>query len=179
MLIVPLPGSQEGVVARRSVDGATERADNLGNQSSVVRRLRAGLVTPHSGGLGKLSGPTMGLCLEWLDAVRMKAGVSLPDRGPRRDPSAPGSTAPGTEIAAGGAPRGARAPQRARHLLKAASFGAPHPPLEGGKESESKDRRTRRLDKKHGDTRSSPHHQGKPPQRKCARGLNPSPGGCD
>ncbi len=100
MLIVPLLGSWEGVVARRSVDGATERADDLGNQSSVVRRLRAGLVTPHSGGLGSLSVPTTGDCLEWLDAVRMKAGESLPDRGPRRDPSAPGSTAPGTEIAA-------------------------------------------------------------------------------
>jgi hypothetical protein len=62
-----------------------------------MRRPRARLVPSHPGGLGQPSGPTMGICLEWLDAVRMKAGESRPDRGPRRASSAPGSTAPGTE----------------------------------------------------------------------------------
>ena len=36
-------------------------------------------------------------CLEWLDAARTKAGESLPDRGPRRAPSAPGSYGPGEQ----------------------------------------------------------------------------------
>jgi hypothetical protein len=36
-------------------------------------------------------------CLEWLDAARTKEGGSLPDQGPTRASSSPGSTAPGTE----------------------------------------------------------------------------------
>src|SRR6185312_6450187 len=40
--------------------------------------------TLHSGGLGSPSAPTTRGCLQWLDAVGMKAGESLPDRGARR-----------------------------------------------------------------------------------------------
>src|ERR1019366_7641671 len=52
----------------------------------LVRRLRAGLVTPLPGGPGSPSVPTMGDCLEWLDAARMKGGESRPDRGGRSPP---------------------------------------------------------------------------------------------
>jgi hypothetical protein len=58
-------------------------------------RLRAGLVTPLPGGLGPPSAPTTRGRLNWLDAARTKAGESLPDRGPSRAPSAPGSYGPG------------------------------------------------------------------------------------
>ena len=60
-----------------------------------MRRLRAGLVTPSPGGLGPPSAPTTRGRLHWLDAARTKAGESLPDRGPSRAPSAPGSYGPG------------------------------------------------------------------------------------
>jgi hypothetical protein len=36
-------------------------------------------------------------CLQWLDAARMKGGESCLDQVTARPPSAPGSTAPGTE----------------------------------------------------------------------------------
>src|ERR1035437_5768731 len=52
----------------------------------LVRRLRAGLVTPLPGGLGSPSVPIMGDCLEWLDAARTKGGESCPDRGGRSPP---------------------------------------------------------------------------------------------
>jgi hypothetical protein len=65
-----------------------------------LRRLQAGLVTPLPGGPGKPSDPTMGVCLEWLDAVRTKAGESRPDRGARALRLHPEATVPGTEIAA-------------------------------------------------------------------------------
>src|SRR5664279_3220842 len=59
-----------------------------------MRRLRAGLVTPSPGGPGPPSAPTTRGRLHWLDAARTKAGESLPDRGPSRAPSAPGSYGP-------------------------------------------------------------------------------------
>ena len=65
-----------------------------------MRRPRARLVTLLPGGPGSPSVPTMRGCLEWLDAARTKAGESLPDRGPRRAPSAPGSYGPGDRKAA-------------------------------------------------------------------------------
>jgi len=65
-----------------------------------MRRLRAGLVTPLPGGLGPPSAPTTRGRLHWLDAARTKAGESLPDRGPSRAPSAPGSYGPGDRKAA-------------------------------------------------------------------------------
>ena len=65
------------------------------------RRLRAGKRRSSSrpGGSGSSSGPTTWLCLQWLDADRMKAGESLPDRR-RKRPSCPGSTIPPPKIAA-------------------------------------------------------------------------------
>ena len=113
---------------------------------SRVRRLLLRLVTAAPGGLGSPSAPTMGGCLQWLDAARTKGGESCLDRGARRPPSAPGSTAPGTEIAAverrearvrrhGGArlarrvgrlrkPPGVRAPRAPRSRRSAPSWGA-------------------------------------------------------
>jgi len=52
----------------------------------LVRRLRAGLVTPSPGGPGSPSVPTKGDCLEWLDAARTKGGESCPGRGGRSPP---------------------------------------------------------------------------------------------
>jgi len=46
-----------------------------------MRRPRAGLVTPRSGGLGSPSAPTMRGRLQWLDVAGMKAGESPPDAG--------------------------------------------------------------------------------------------------
>ncbi len=47
-------------------------------------RLRAGLVTPRSGGPGQPSARTMTGCLQWLDARDTKGGGSRPDRkGPK------------------------------------------------------------------------------------------------
>src|SRR5690348_2487416 len=56
--------------------------------------------SPHPGGSGSPSARTKRGCLQWLDAVALKAGQSRPDkrRFKRRPP--PGSTAPETEIAA-------------------------------------------------------------------------------
>jgi hypothetical protein len=86
------------------------------NPALAVRRLLLRLVTAAPGGLGSPSVPTKRDCLNWLDAARTKAGESLPDRGPSRAPSAPGSYGPGDRKAASGAPRGARAPDNgARH----------------------------------------------------------------
>jgi hypothetical protein len=65
-----------------------------------LRRLRVGLVTPLPGGPGEPSDPTKGVCLEWLDAVRTKAGENRPDRGARALRLYPEATVPGTEIAA-------------------------------------------------------------------------------
>jgi len=65
-----------------------------------VRRPQAGFVTLHSGGPGSPSVPTGRDGLQWLGAAWTKAGESLPDRGAKRLPSAPGRYGPGTEIAA-------------------------------------------------------------------------------
>jgi hypothetical protein len=63
-----------------------------------MRRLRAGLVTLHSGGLGQPSAGTTTGCLKWLDAVRTKAGGSLPDKeGEESSVAHPEDTVPGTE----------------------------------------------------------------------------------
>jgi hypothetical protein len=74
----------------------------------LVRRLRAGLVTPLPGGLGSPSVPTKRDCLKWLDAARTKGGESRPDRVGRKPPgSAPGSYGPGDRNRRDGAPIGA------------------------------------------------------------------------
>jgi hypothetical protein len=56
--------------------------------------------TPHAGGSGSPSAPTKRGCLQWLDAVGLKAGQSRPDKRRFRRRPPPGSTAPETEIAA-------------------------------------------------------------------------------
>jgi len=111
-------------------------------RSRLMRRLRAGLVTSRPGRLGQPSAPTTWGCLRWLDAVRMNGGGSRRDQGPTGALSAPGSTVPRREIAAGGAPRGVRglaaSRKSARRALRLASvaisiapFGAPLPRYRG------------------------------------------------
>ena len=61
-------------------------------------RLRAGLVTPSPGGLGQPSAGTTTGRLQWLDAVRTKAGGSLPDQeGEESSVAHTEVTVPGTE----------------------------------------------------------------------------------
>jgi len=97
------------------------------------RRPRAGLVTPLPGGPGQPSGPTMRACLKWLDVVATKGGGSRPDRRAEIPAgSLPGSTAPGTEIAAKVERRTATHPlapdaPAARRRLVVAPCGAPPP----------------------------------------------------
>ena len=111
----------------------------------------SGFVTRSREALAKPSAGSKTGCLEWLHAAATKDGGSRPDQGTHRVPLPPGSTAPGTEIAAGGAPRGALPPiaRRRGHASQAcraaspaargacakplASFGAPLP-LQGGRE---------------------------------------------
>ena len=65
-----------------------------------MRRPRAGLANLHSGGPGQPSGPTMGVCLQWLDAAGTKGGGSHPDGGPERLSFPPGSYGAGDRKAA-------------------------------------------------------------------------------
>ncbi len=82
-----------------------------------VRRLRAGLVTSHSGGPGSPSVPTTGDCLEWLDAARTKAGKSPPDRvEPKVARVRARKHGPGDRNRRDGAPRGARALRKRARL---------------------------------------------------------------
>jgi hypothetical protein len=60
---------------------------------SRMRRPRAGLVTPRSGGLGVPSALTMGGRLQWLDEAGMKAGETPPDAG--SGPKCSGHSQPG------------------------------------------------------------------------------------
>ena len=75
-----------------------------------MRRPRIGFAGQFPGGPGQPSGPTTGVCLQWLDGAGC-AGAKAPPIWKallkRALPSRNGSTAPGTEIAAGGAPGGA------------------------------------------------------------------------
>jgi hypothetical protein len=82
-----------------------------------------GLVTPLPGGPGSPSAPTKRGRLKWLYAARTKAGESLPDRGPTRAPSAPGSYGPGDRNPRSGAPRGAPPSPRRRHASPGVSGG--------------------------------------------------------
>ena len=65
-----------------------------------MRRPRAGFASLPAGGPGPPSVPTTRDCPQGLHAARTKAGESLPDRGPSRAPSAPGSYGPGDRKAA-------------------------------------------------------------------------------
>jgi hypothetical protein len=66
-----------------------------------LRRLRSCLANMSPGGPGLTVRPYYeGLPLAGLDAGRMKAGESLPDRGGECLSSVPGSTVPGPKIAA-------------------------------------------------------------------------------
>jgi len=64
-----------------------------------MRRLRAGFAPPHSGGRGSPSGPTTGLCLQWLDADRERQAKA-------RRSAVPEARSPGHKRR-GGAPTGA------------------------------------------------------------------------
>jgi len=61
---------------------------------SRMRRPRAWFAAMSSGRLGSASGPTTWLCLQWLDADRMKAGESQPDRGACRACPVPEARSP-------------------------------------------------------------------------------------
>jgi hypothetical protein len=54
-----------------------------------MRRPRAGLVTPHSRGLGSPSAPLRGAAFDGLDVDGMKESESSPDGGPARGPIPP------------------------------------------------------------------------------------------
>ena len=104
-----------------------------------MRRLRAGLVTPPPGGPGTRSGGTkaapQGAC--WTGTVPPVSGRTKARQadeanwrcGPRKKPGRkPGNADPGNRNRRRGAPRGARAPQGARHdRIPAAPRGATPP----------------------------------------------------
>ena len=74
-----------------------------------MRRPRIGFAGQFPGGPGQPSGPTTGVCLQWLDGAGCAGAKAPPIReAPLKGvlPSRNGRTAPGTEIAAGGAPGG-------------------------------------------------------------------------
>src|SRR5216684_9185792 len=73
-----------------------------------------GFAATPPGGPGSPSAPTTWGCLQWLDAAWMKGGESRLDT-----VSAPGSTVPVDRKAAGGAPCGERASQKARQRREA------------------------------------------------------------
>ena len=76
---------------------------------SGMRRPRARFAALLPGGPGQPSGPTTGVCLQWLDGAGCAGAKAPPIReAPLKGvlPSRNGRTAPGTEIAAGGAPGG-------------------------------------------------------------------------
>src|SRR5664279_4590342 len=87
-----------------------------------------GARNPAPGGLGPPSAPTTRGRLHWLDAARTKAGESLPDRGPRRAPFAPGSYGPGDRKAAVERREAPALPKGSAARLKTgAPLGAPPP----------------------------------------------------
>ena len=100
-----------------------------------MRRLRAGLVTPLPGGLGSPSVPTTRDCpsVGWTRHGRRRAKARRIGSSQKPPGSAPGSYGPGDRNRRCGAPRGARAPQGARHGRKTAALrGAPPPFFERG-----------------------------------------------
>ena len=68
--------------------------------TSAMRRPRACLASKLPGGLGQPSGPTTGVCLQWLDGRGRRRAKACRIRRAKSPPSADGSTAPRTEIAA-------------------------------------------------------------------------------
>ncbi len=101
--------------AHRGASSGDEPQDGAGRgaRGRFVTRSREALAKPSS---GSKTG-----CLQWLHAAATKDGGSRPDQGTHRVPLPPGSTAPGTEIAAGGAPRGAPSPF---HMAKGARLAS-------------------------------------------------------
>src|SRR5674476_163812 len=81
-----------------------------------VNPASAGLVTPPRGGLGSPSDPTKRVCLEWLDAVRTKAGESRPDQGRQQPPVAHPEARSRGQKSRDGAPRGATPSQEGVHI---------------------------------------------------------------
>ena len=96
-----------------------------------MRRPRIGFAGQFPGGPGQPSGPTTGVCLQWLDGAGCAGAKAPPIReAPLKGvlPSRNGRTAPGTEIAAGGAPGGAfPRSQGERERLASVPGGSPPP----------------------------------------------------
>ena len=89
---------------------ALGRLPEAHRRRSGMRRPRIGFAGQFPGGPGQPSGPTTGVCLQWLDGAGCAGAKAPPIReAPLKGvlPSRNGRTAPGTEIAAGGAPGGA------------------------------------------------------------------------
>ena len=103
---IDLCGAATIVLASRSALGRLPEAHR---RRSGMRRPRDGLANRLPGGPGQPSGPTTGVCLQWLDGAGCAGAKAPPIReAPLKGvlPSRNGRTAPGTEIAAGGAPGG-------------------------------------------------------------------------
>ncbi len=96
-----------------------------GNPASVARRPRAGFAGRRSGGPGQAVRRHYDRLPSMAGRDGNEGGGSRPDRGPTRAPLPPGSTAPGTEIAASGAPRGERVDRKTRRRREASNQGAP------------------------------------------------------
>jgi hypothetical protein len=116
-------------------------------QRSRMRRLRARFATVASGRhssrrlrklvCGSPSGPTTWLCLQWLDADRMKAGESQPDRGACRAGPVPEARSPRPKSPLWSAVRRcASLFAEGGETIPTAPFGAPSPSLlEGANEA--------------------------------------------
>ncbi len=84
-----------------------------------------GARNPAPGGLGQQSVPTMGDCLEWLDAAPTKTGESLPDRGGRGPPVGPEARPRGQKSPQWSAERRASVAMEATRLAKACRAASP------------------------------------------------------
>jgi hypothetical protein len=129
----PSPCSSEGVFRRRLA------------RRSRVRRPRAGLVTPRSGGPGQPSAGTKTGCLEWLDVAGTKGGGSRPDQEgeepsvPRREARRQGQKPPRRSATGRARLQRKTRPRRKARTLRAPR-GAPSP-----RASRPEGKRTARL----------------------------------
>ena len=99
-----------------------------------MRRPRACLAHTSSGRLGSASGPTTWLCLQWLDADRMKAGESQPDRGACRARPVPEARSPRPKSPRMERREATRFPSHGKRNNTFAPRGAPCPsPFQGAR----------------------------------------------